>query len=107
MAAPVRVLGIRAVVGYPLLRALIFVTAALVGTLAGPEIASGLESPIGVVALAGVLGLVDVRRRGETIFWANLGYSPAVAPSVFGLVAVVGELLLAGIGAAIRAGIRA
>jgi hypothetical protein len=29
------------------------------------------------------------------MFWANLGYSPLVAPSIFGFVALLGELVIA------------
>jgi hypothetical protein len=93
--APLRILALRALVFYPLLRALLFVIAAIVAEFAGRAAADGLESPIGAVLLATALGAVDIRRRGESMFWANLGYSPLVAPSIFGFVALLGELVIA------------
>jgi hypothetical protein len=93
--APLRILLLRALVAYPLLRLLLFVVTAIVADIAGGSVADGLESPLGVVLLAMALGAVDIRRRGETILWADLGYSPIVAPSLFALTAMLGELLLA------------
>jgi hypothetical protein len=92
---PLRPLVLRALLGYPMLRALLFVIAALIDAIAGAGAGSGLESPVGVVLLAAVLGAVDIRRRGEAMLWANLGYSPFVVPGLFGAAAVVGEMLLA------------
>lgn len=93
--APLRILLLRALVGYPLLRALLVVVALIVGSVGGRGAADGLESPVGVVVLAMVLGAVDIRRRGESILWANLGHSPLIAPCLFGAVALLGELSLA------------
>lgn len=93
--APLRILVLRALVGYPLVRMMLLVIVALVREGAGRGVADGLESPVGVVLLAMVLGAVDVRRRGESILWANLGYSPIVAPALFGMTAFVGESILA------------
>ena len=50
------------------------------------------ESPFGIVVLTGVLGTVDIARRGERMLWANLGYAPAVTAAVFVLLATVGEV---------------
>jgi hypothetical protein len=96
--APLRILLRRALVAYPLLRALLAVVGALLDSVAGGGASQQLESPLGVVLIAAAVGLADTRRRGERFLWANLGYSPTVAPAVFALVALVGELLLAWIG---------
>jgi hypothetical protein len=93
--APLRILILRALVLYPLVRGLLVVVAALLDAFAGRGAATGLESPAGVVVIAMVLGGIDIRRRGESIFWANLGYSPVVAPCLFGVVALAGELVIA------------
>lgn len=50
--------------------------------------------PAGVVLLAGVVGLVDVRVRGERILWANLGASPLLLYAIYAAAAVPCELLL-------------
>ena len=50
------------------------------------------ESPFGIVVLTGVLGTVDIARRGERMLWANLGYAPAVTAGLFVLAALVGEV---------------
>jgi hypothetical protein len=91
---PLKVFVPRALASYVLLRALLVVVAALLAEFAGPEAASGLQSPIGVVGIAAAVGYVDVRRRRETILWANLGFSPAVAPAFFASAALLGELLV-------------
>jgi hypothetical protein len=92
---PLRTLALRALLGYPMLRALLFVIAALVNAFAGPGSASGLDNPMGVIAIASTLGAIDLRRRGEWLLWQNLGYSRAAAPAMFGIVALLGELLIA------------
>lgn len=91
---PLRVLVLRAIIVYPMLRALLFVVAALTEAFAGPGTASGLDNPVGVIALSGALGAFDVRRRGETLFWQNLGYPRWTAAGLFGLVALVGTVLM-------------
>ncbi len=93
--APLRLLALRALVGYPLLRALVLVIAALLVTFAGEGAGDGLESPIGVVILATAVGAADIRRRGESMLWANLGYPRVVTVGIFGVVALLGEILLA------------
>ncbi len=52
-------------------------------------------SPIGVVLLTGVVGLVDVQVRGERILWANLGVSPKLLYAGYATAAILGEYLLA------------
>jgi hypothetical protein len=93
--APLRVLVLRALLSYPLLRALLVVVAAILEAFAGRGAGAGLESPVGIVLLATALGAVDIRRRGESLFWANLGYAPAIPPILFGAAALVGDLILA------------
>jgi hypothetical protein len=93
--APLRILVVRALVCYPLLRALLVVIAAMVEMFAGSGAGATLDSPLGVVVLAAALGAADIRRRGESVFWANLAYPWFTAPSLFGAVALLGELTLA------------
>jgi hypothetical protein len=52
-------------------------------------------SPIAVVLLAGVVGLIDVRIRGERILWANLGAKPMTLYAIYAAAAVPAECLLA------------
>ena len=52
-------------------------------------------SPIAVVLLAGVVGLVDVRVRGERVLWANLGVTAALLYTLYAIAAIPAELLLA------------
>lgn len=52
-------------------------------------------SPIGVVLLSGVVGLIDVRVRGERILWANLGVTPIGLYAVYAAAAIPAECLLA------------
>lgn len=93
--APLRVLLPRACVVYAALRGLLLALAGILAAVAGRGAADGLDSPAGIVALATVLGAIDIRRRGETLLWANLGYPPVLAPGCFGAVALVAELLAA------------
>lgn len=52
-------------------------------------------SPVAVVVLAGVVGLVDVRVRGERNLWANLGVTAALLYALYAIAAIPAELLLA------------
>lgn len=51
-------------------------------------------SPIAVVLFAGVVGLVDVRVRGERILWANLGVTSAVLAALYAMAAIPAEWAL-------------
>jgi len=87
---PLQPLAIRAFFLYGPLRLLlsgISGAAALVG-------AETPDSPAGIVLLVAVLGAIDMRRRGESMLWSNLGYPPLATAGVFGAVALSGELLL-------------
>jgi hypothetical protein len=92
---PLRVLVLRAAVGYLMLRALLLVIALLLVAFAGGGDVTQLGSPAGIVLVATAVGEVDIRRRGETIFWANLGYSSLVSRGIFGVTAIFGEVILA------------
>ena len=61
----------------------------------GEPFASISPSPIAVVFLAGFVGLVDVRVRGERILWANLAVTPLVLYAVYAAAAIPAECLLA------------
>ena len=60
----------------------------------GEPFGSVSPSPIAVVPLAGVLGLIDVYVRGERILWGNLGIKPTVLYSLYAAAAIPAELLL-------------
>jgi hypothetical protein len=92
---PLRVLVLRAAVCYLMLRALLLVIALLLVAVAGGGDVTQLGSPAGVVLVATAVGAVDIRRRGESLFWANLGYSPLVTRGLFGVMAVLGEVAIA------------
>lgn len=88
---PLRTLLLRALVIHAGLRLLV----AGIGAAAERSGGSSPDSPFGLVVLVTVLGAIDLRRRGEAMLWANLGYSPVVTAGVYGAVAFSGELLLA------------
>jgi len=60
-------------------------------------IALDVDSPVGVVLLVAVLGWIDLRRRREALFWANLGYSVWLTTGVFAAVAIAGETVFAAV----------
>jgi hypothetical protein len=49
---------------------------------------------IEVVLLIVALGWIDMRRRRESVFLANLGVSPLVLSALFGVPALLGEMLV-------------
>ncbi len=53
-----------------------------------------LGSQVGVVLLCGLLGLIDVRMRGERFLWANLGVRPAWLFTTYAALAISAELAL-------------
>lgn len=81
----------RAVVVWGLSR-LIFIAVQLAGGMAS---ASFPPPPAAVVLVAGLLGLVDVRVRGERILWANLGAGSGLLFAAYAAAAVLGEVVLA------------
>ena len=60
----------------------------------GDPFGSAPPPPPGVVLVAGFVGLVDVRARGERILWGNLGASPMLLWAVYAAAAIPCELLL-------------
>jgi len=69
-------------------------TFAMLPLAANQPFGSPEPSPFGVVLLAGVLGLLDVRRRGERILWANLGITQPALFASYAVTAVPAELIL-------------
>ena len=53
-----------------------------------------ISTPIGVILLVAALGFIDLRRRREALFWANLGYSMWQTTGVFAGVALAGETIV-------------
>lgn len=51
--------------------------------------------PIAVVMVAGLLGMLDVRVRGERILWANLGVGSGLLYLLYAAAAIPGEVVLA------------
>src|SRR6185436_15903264 len=69
-----------------------FVMIALAGralTGIGPS-----QGPIGIILLCGLVGLIDVQRRGERALWANLGTPSHVLFLIGCAAAVPGEIVL-------------
>ena len=61
----------------------------------GAAFGSAPPSPIGVVLLAGLLGLIDIHVRKERMLWANLGVSLGALFALYAAAAIPGELLVA------------
>ena len=61
----------------------------------GEAVGSISPSPIGIVLLSGVVGLIDVRVRGERVLWANLAVAPRALYAAYASAAIVAECLLA------------
>ena len=81
----------RAVVGWVLVRLLV----AALPLAAGGPCGSISPPPAAVVVLAGIVGLVDVRVRGERLLWANLGVTVAGLWAMYAAAAIPAEFLLA------------
>lgn len=68
---------------------------ALFGSLAGiPPLPSALRDVILIVLVVATLAAIELRRRRELLFFANLGITPAVLVSLGGAVALLLELAL-------------
>ena len=74
---------------------LVRLTFAAVPLAAGAPFGSIPPSPIALVLLCGVVGLVDVSVRRERILWANLGVQRRVLYGAYAVAAIPGECLLA------------
>ena len=61
----------------------------------GSPFGSISPSPIAIVLLCGLVGLVDVSVRGERILWANLGVQRRLVYAAYAAAAVPAECLLA------------
>jgi hypothetical protein len=86
-----RVIVPRALVVWGLSR-LIF---AAVQLSAGMSPAAYPPPPVAVALVAGLLGLLDVRVRGESVLWANLGVGSGLLFLLYVATAIPGEVLLA------------
>jgi hypothetical protein len=93
--AALRVLVVRAFVGFVMLRVLLVIVAALMAEFAGAAAADSLQNPLGAIVIAAAVGAADLRRRGETMFWANFGFPAYVTPALWAASAVLGESALA------------
>lgn len=62
---------------------------------AGHAFGSMSPSPLAIVLLCGVVGLIDVQVRGEPILWANLGVARTGLYVLYAATAVLAESLLA------------
>jgi hypothetical protein len=67
---------------------------AAVPLMAGQPFGLTPASRAGVVLLCGLLGLIDVRMRGESFLWANLGVRPAWLFTSYAALAIAAELVL-------------
>lgn len=47
-----------------------------------------------MVMLAGIVGLIDVRVRGERLLWANLAVRSSILFAIYAAVAIPAELVL-------------
>jgi hypothetical protein len=91
IALLVPVIGPRAIVVWALSRLLFAALPLAIGAPFG----SISPSPVAVVLLAGLVGLVDVYVRTERIFWANLGVKSIALYALYAAAAVPAEFLLA------------
>ena len=81
----------RAVVVWGLTRLLL----AALPMAVGQDFGSIPPSPVGVILLAGIVGIIDVRVRGERILWANLGMSPGALYVLYAMAAIPAECVVA------------
>ncbi len=90
--APLHLLVLRAALLYPPLR-LLFAGVSMWVELAGGDPFE--VRPVAAVVLTTLLGAIDLRRRGEALLWANLGYPMLLTLAPFAAIATLGELVLA------------
>lgn len=62
---------------------------------AGQPLGSMSTSPVAIVLLCGIVGLIDVQVRGEPILWANLGVARKGLYALYAATAMLAESLLA------------
>lgn len=85
-----QIVALRATVLWVVIR----LAVAVVPLAAGEAAGSISPSPVAVVLLCGVVGLIDVRVRGERVLWANLGIRPRALFVAYAVAAIVCEVLL-------------
>lgn len=68
---------------------------AAVQMAAGTSPAVSQPQPYAVVLVASLLGLLDVRVRGEGVLWANLGVGSVLLFLLYAAAALAGEVVLA------------
>lgn len=83
----------RAVVLALLVRALWFAVGLLAGAVTGVPYRFTAH-PLGAALLTAALAYVDLRRRGETMLWADLGLPLAILLAPYAVVAALGETVL-------------
>jgi hypothetical protein len=91
MGTVIPVVWPRAVVVWALTRLLV----AALPLATGGGFGSIPAPPVGIILLAGFVGIIDVGIRGEGILWANLGVPRNALYAVYAMAAVPGELVLA------------
>jgi len=83
----------RALVLALLVRALWFAVSVLAGAVSGVPY-QFTAHPVGAALLTAALAYVDLRRRGETMLWADLGLPLAIILAPYAVVAALGEMVL-------------
>jgi len=64
------------------------------GLLLGDPLGILPANPPAFAILLAIVGAVDIKRRHETMLWANLGFSAGTTAGIFAATAAVGEILL-------------
>lgn len=89
---PLTPLLVRALALAVLVKALLLALALFAGLASAAPAPERFDGPVGVVLLTAILGAGDIRRRGERLLWANLGYAEAVTTALFAATAIVTEV---------------
>ena len=86
-----RTLAMRGATLWVLIRMLIGVVFLLLRT-GGAE--APRPNPVLIIAICAIVGLIDLRRRGEEMLWSNLGVSRTQLVLLFVATAIIGEIML-------------
>ena len=78
-----------------LLWGLVRLAVAMLPLAADESFGSMPAPPVAVILLTCVVGLIDVRVRGERVLWANLAVTPLAICAVYAAAAIPCELILA------------
>jgi hypothetical protein len=91
-----RALVTRAVVLWMLLRAFLTAVFLLLPSSAvnGGQAESPHPDPVAIIVICTLVGVIDTRRRGEAMLWANLGVPMTQLTLLFAVTATVAETLL-------------